>query len=303
MRVAYLMLVHDNPDHFKRVVRKLSSESACFFVHVDKKADLESFKSFEHPNLQFCTERLDCAWGHISLVDATLKLMRLALSSGALCDYFVLLSGACYPLHYPEYIEMFFNRNRGTEFIEIFKFPNIQYGKPIERLTRYWIRKGGPFNFLRWRMQKILNFLLPARRYDIALGSACPMAGSQWWALSRSAVSYTLNFLDEHPCFYKFFRHVDCPDELVFQTVLWNSDFRSKISHSLTFTHWLPNSRGPEDIDLNFIDIFRKTPVLDSPYNNCPHVKREVVFARKFCRNSNVLDLIDKLVVNKFGEG
>lgn len=294
MRIAYLILAHNNPEHLNRLIQALQSPHAYFYVHVDKKTDIGIYKKITGKNVVFCSERIDCVWGNISLVDASLVLVKSALAEVRPFDYFVLLSGACYPVQPREYIESFFNTHKGGEFIEAFALPNFEHGKKLERLSRYWITRGGRLDGIKWRLQKFINSFFPERDYVKHLNGAQAMAGSQWWALSHEAVKHVVGFIADNPGFYSFCKHTDCPDEFVFQTILWNSRFGEKISHSLTFTHWEKNKSGPEEIDASYMPVLKKRMVLDSQENNCPNEKKEVLFARKFSdRSGPVLDLVD----------
>lgn len=299
MRIAYLVLAHDNPVHLKRLVKRLAAPGAAFYVHVDAKSNLDAFTHLG-PEVSLCKRRINCGWGDISLVEATLELMKDAALEPRGFDYFVLLSGACYPLHTPDHIENFLACNRGTEFIETFALPNVTYHKPLERITRFWIRKGKPLARLRWPLQRFLNKVLPLRDYDKALGGGEPVTGSQWWCLTGEAVRHVLDVTANQPAFYRFCKFVDCPDEFYFQFILWNSRFREKISHSLTFTHWVAGKTGPELLDASYLPRFEGPVIRDSESNNCPNEKREVLFARKFSSASGpVLDAIDALAAQR----
>jgi hypothetical protein len=299
VRIAYLILAHNNPEHLERLIDRLSAPGAAFFVHIDAKSSMGPFKALESKAV-FCKRRVNCGWGDISLVDATLELIKCATSGPSGFDYYVLLSGACYPLHAPEYIKEFLSRHQGTEYIEAFELPNAEYNKPIERITRFWIRKGKPLARLRWPIQRFLNMVLPRRDYTKALGSGDLVTGSQWWCLTGDAVKHVLEVTARQPEIYRFCKFVDCPDEFYFQFVLWNSRFRKKISHSLTFTAWAPGKTGPELLDNSYLSEFDGPVIHDSVSNNCPGEKREVLFARKFVSGStNVLDAIDALAVQR----
>ncbi|WP_158903624.1 beta-1,6-N-acetylglucosaminyltransferase [Burkholderia sp. L27(2015)] len=302
MKIAYLILAHNNPTHFHRLIQRLSSEDVYFYVHIDAKADLSLFRGIAHPRLRFCEERKDCAWGDISLVDATLALVKMALEDETPCDYFVLLSGACYSLQPTGYIDAFLTARKGQEFIEVFAMPNAEYGKPMQRLTHFWIRKSKPLLGLKWRLQRLMNKVIVARDYKKGLNGAQPMVGSQWWALSREALTFITLFLRNNPRFYQFCKNIDCPDEFVFQTILWNSPFKEKISHSLTYTHWLPGKVGPENIDASYFPVFRQPVICDSQQNNCPNEKHEVLFTRKFTHAAgDLLDKMDEIISAKEG--
>lgn len=244
--------------------------------------------------MRFCAKRSRCAWGDISIVTATLALVDDALA-GAPCDYYCLLSGNCYPVRSLAYVRKFLSNSRGTEYIQAFPFPNDTYGKTIDRLSRYFIKRKRPFHRAKAALQSIIQHVLPARDYQRAFGSMELATGAQWWCLTRPALEYVQKFIADHPRFYRFCRHIDCPDEFVFQMILWNSPFRARLSHTLTYTDWHPGESGPVKLDASHLAAFGQRPVLDSSRNNCPDDKREVLFARKFDDRSNIITAIDKL--------
>ncbi|MET0264248.1 MAG: beta-1,6-N-acetylglucosaminyltransferase [Duganella sp.] len=296
MRIVYLIMAHNNPAHVQRLIERLTAPGASFQVHIDAKADLAPFISLASSSVHFCKHRVSCNWGDISLVKATLQLMRDAVVTHPDADYFVLLSGACYPLQSPDYIASYLQQNRGTEFIEAYALPNLQYGKTLERITHYWIKKGKPLARYRWPLQHWMNRHLPLRNYKKVLEGGEAVTGSQWWCLSGKAVHYVLDYHVRRPALYRFCKFVDCSDEFFFQVILWNSPFRKQISHSLTFTHWVAGHQSPELIDASYLPRFQEPVILDSEQNNCPNEKREVLFARKFSDSSGpVLDQIDLL--------
>jgi hypothetical protein len=275
---------------------------ACF-VHIDAKSDMDAFACLG-PAVQFCERRVNCAWGDISLVQATLALMQCAAAAPRGFDRFVLLSGACYPLQTPAGIAAFLARHPGTEFIEVFGLPNAEFHKPLERITRFWIRKGKPLARLRWPLQRFLDKILPRRDYRKVFADGELVTGSQWWCLTADAVRYILYVTTHNPALLRFCRFVDCPDEFYFQFVLWNSRFRPCISHSLTYTHWEAGETGPERIDARYLPQFAGPFVADSVSNNAPGAKREVLFARKFSGDSAaVLDAIDALAAQRHRPG
>jgi hypothetical protein len=299
VRIAYLILAHDNPAHLQRLIERLSTPSTAFFVHIDAKADLKAFAHLE-PVAKFCERRVNCAWGDISLVEATLELMKCAVSDSRKFDRFVLLSGACYPLQTPAYISDFLTRHRDTEFIEVFGLPNSTYHKPIERISRIWIRKGKPLARVRWMIQRLLHRFSPVRDYQKALSGGELVTGSQWWCLTEAAVRHVLDVTANQFGIYRFCKFVDCPDEFYFQFILWNSRFKDRVSHSLTFTHWMPGKTGPELIDERYLPLFEGSVIKDSDSNNSPGERREVLFARKFSKASTaVLDAIDALAADR----
>jgi len=299
VRIAYLILAHDQPAHLQRLVQRLAAPGVAFYVHIDAKSDINAFAALGS-TVTFCDRRVNCGWGDISLVEATLELMQCAAAAPGGFDRFILLSGACYPLQTPDYIATFLAAHDGVEFIEVFALPNATYGKRLERITRVWIRKGKPFARVRWPLQRLLDKVLPVRNVEKVLAGGDPVTGSQWWCLSAEAVRHVLDVTARQPALYRFCRFVDCPDEFYFQFILWNSRFRSRISHSLTFTHWAPGKTGPEVLDDRYLPQFEGPIVRDSECNNSPGEKREVLFARKFsAAATSLLDAIDVLAARR----
>ena len=66
-----------------------------------------------------------------------------------------------------------------------------------------------------------------------------PWGGSAYWILSRRALDEVVGFVAEHPEYVRFFRHVDIPDELFFQTILLNSAIAGECDDiRLHYTEW-----------------------------------------------------------------
>ena len=98
MKIAYLILAHGSPKHLARLVAALSSNSATFFIHVDRKSDILPFAAIQGQAIRFSDTRIPVYWGDFSQVEATLTLLRAALDCNAKFERFVLLSGADYPV-------------------------------------------------------------------------------------------------------------------------------------------------------------------------------------------------------------
>jgi len=302
MNIAYLILAHNNPKLLERMMRQLDGPHVSFFLHIDRKADLTPFLGLAErfPRLHFCRERVDGAWGHFSLVEATLRLMRLAMHTLATPDRLVLLSGATLPVQPASYIEDFFGRHGEANFMDAFAMPNEQYGKSLGRLEHYWIRRSPPLHRYRWMLQDFINAWLPRRNFRRAFGALQPAAGSQWWAITGLACQTILDFVDAHPRFVRFCRHTDCPDEFFFQTILWNSPLRQSLRPGITYTNWVPGKMSPETITTDYLPHFAQEVVLNSPHNNSPLPPSEVLFARKFDEQpAALLDQLEQLLQSK----
>jgi hypothetical protein len=297
VKIAYLILAHNNPKHLLRLIRALSSSSSSFFIHIDRKSSLDDFANINGDNVYVSQERIPVYWGDFSQVEAILALLRIALTDPRRFDYFVLLSGTDYPLQSVSYIESFFERNKGKEFMNIVPMPCEAVGKPITRLTTYKPRPGDPTSkiakFVRKLLVKIGAFQTE-RDYKSHLRNLVPYAGSTWWALSRGACEYILSFVASEPRIVNFFKHTVCPDESFFQTILGNSPYKARIRRNLTYTDWSSGGSSPAYITEQHLGFFTSSSpiIMDDAYG-----VGEVLFARKFSDQAeDIVAQIDQLI-------
>lgn len=295
MKLAYLILAHNNPKHFARLVRAISGDGNHIFVHIDRKSDMTPFM-LQEGQATYTPHRIPVYWGDYTQVEAMLELMRLALSQQQGFDYLVLLSGADYPLQPQSYIHEFFVRNKGQEFIQVVEMPCDEAGKPISRLTRYHLRNSVPPAYNAWLKLKFkLGLMSRERDYRQVLREYKPYAGSTWWALTEAACRHILDFVDGHPDIVEFFKNTHCPDESLFHTILGNSPFKANIRYSLTYTDWSAGGANPAPISERHLDFFSRSPII-APSTRVMK-KGEILFARKFSDSSTpVLDKLDAII-------
>ncbi|SDD80816.1 Core-2/I-Branching enzyme [Dyadobacter soli] len=250
MKIAHLILAYAAPAQLSKLIGALEDEHAWFFVHLDKKADLNAFAFLQnHERITLVPDRVDVGWGAYSIVEATLRGFKAVVDSGIDFGYVNLLSGADYPLQSPPEIHDYFVRNAGKNFMEYYSVHN-EWTEAIPRLTEYHLTN---YNFpCKYLVQKWLNKLLPARTMPAGLE---PVGRSQWMSLTLDAVRYMLDYLDGHPGVTKFFKLTWAPDEIIFQTILYNSPFRSSlVNDNLRYIDWSKGQASPkvlteEDLD------------------------------------------------------
>jgi hypothetical protein len=287
MKIAYLILAHSAPKHLQRLVSALSTSSSSFFIHIDKKSRLADFATITGGDIHFTKKRVTVYWGDFSQVEAILVLIQAALADERRFDRFVLLSGADYPLRSASYIGTFFERNRSKEFINLVPMPSEAAGKSISRLVNYKLRPTTPRAFRAVQRLLMMVRVLPRERdYRACFGDLAPYGGSTWWALSREACERIVSFADRETRLVGFYKHTRCPDESFFQTILGNSDFRSRIARNLTYTDWSARGRSPANITESHIPFLQANSSF-SP--NDVYGGGEMLFARKFTDESGDL--------------
>ena len=293
MKIAYLIAAHNNPFHLDRLIAALSSKSVSFFIHVDKKSNFDDFLKLEKENVHFTIERVPVYWGDFSQVEASLIMLRAALSDKNNFDRYVLLSGVDYPIRSTTYIEKYFKEHPVAEFITLVAMPSESHKKPTSRLTTFVIRPGGN-RIVRFakKVLKKFGFRRPDRDYKTAFANLQPYGGSSWWAFSRSASQYIVDFVAKENQLVNFFKNTICPDEQFFHTIVGNSPHMKNVVNNLTYDDWSAGGASPEIIEDRHLHLFKEMALQKSTV--------EILFARKFDgKSSEILIKIDNELRNE----
>lgn len=292
VKIAYLFLAHNNPKLIRRSINQLSGEDCAFFIHVDAKANMGEFSSLQGDAVCFTKKRVPVFWGEFSQVEGMLVLIREALASTERYDYFVLLSGSHYPIRSGNYIRSFFEASRGTEFMTLVKVPNEEAGKPLSRLTTLRFPSSHPF--LRQASKLLGKLHLATRDYRKHFGKLQPYAGSTWWALSREACQYIVDFHDRDRRLAEFYVNSFASDEAYFHTILGNSPFRARMRRNLVYEDWLGQNGHPVMFRADHVALLesvREVSVQDL------YGPGELLFARKFSdQDLELLERIDAMI-------
>ena len=278
---AYFVSAYKEPESIVRLVNVLAEDHDHFYVHFDKRIGSQRFRCWKAQIEQTCRaknvhifSKFNCLWASFGIVDATLSAM--SFFEDLNYDYFINLTGECYPLKSPQQIrEAFKNQNAG--FMTFWKMP-----------YEGWFRGG---------MNRINNrsFFLPRREYPYVKVYEVPRfrkklpcglkpyGGWSLFCLPKDLVSYVVNFTENNPNVKSFFRRVLAPSELFFQTILLNSPFRDRIVND--------NKRY-----VGFEDAHPRTLTKD----DYPMLKKsEKLFGRKFnpAVDKEILDIIDEEIM------
>lgn len=234
MKIAYLILAHTQIEQFYKLIEVLNNENAYFFVHIKKGVNYKS-SEFQMDNVFFIENRFNSGWAGFKVTLATLELMKLAFIHEPKIDFFILLSGQCFPIKPKNELDFYLEQNHEKLFIECRPFPlEEQKGGGWPKIQYHWFMDElASFNsYIKWGFLRSLHYLQNAvgyhRKYP---GGIQPYWGSQWWALPRFAVEYVLDHARQSPELLRFHRFSFCPDELYIQTVIGNSPYYKQISN------------------------------------------------------------------------
>lgn len=282
MRIAHLILVHNNPQQLETLVKRLTYADDLVFIHVDKKSDAALFEYIGRmPNVYFVKDRVKVAWGAYSIVEATLNGFKEILATNVKIDVVNLLSGCDYPLQSPENIHRFLQNNPGKIFME-FEHMRTNWQEALSRVERYHLTN---YNFKgRYLLQSIMNKLLPKRRMPNGM---IPVGRSQWFTIPTECVKYIVDYIDHNKSFKRFFEHTWAPDEFVFQTLLFNSHFREQmVNDNLRCIDWSERKASPKTFTIADKDVL---------------LSSDKLYARKFdlTNHADVMQAIDAKLDSK----
>jgi hypothetical protein len=304
--VAYLVIAHHQPAHLARLIDRLDSDSVCFFVHVDRRADLAGFQASvgEAENVAFIPERRRYYWGGFGLARAMLSLLEAAI--GHPDDEFkhvVFLSGVDYPIKPNEEILAHYAGSNGNHLSHWDpdsvphrrkRYKGLHYlGGPL--LNRYLARAGKlrkVAGFVEWRIYRLL---------ERAGGRTPPfetpvVTGSNWFSLNRRTAEYVVDFVRVNPRKFEWFRHAFSPEEFVFHTIVRASPFWSDVVHHDRPLSELSGVAESETYNLRYIDWSpgRELPALLDMRDFDALARSQALFARKFDEQASA-ELLDEI--------
>ncbi len=277
MKLAHLILVHNEPKQLERLIKRLEHPSTDIYIHLDKKADAAQFDYLKsRQNVHFIKNSVKVYWGTFSIVQATINSFKEIAKTGITYQYINLLSGQDYPLKSTEYIYQYLNANEGLIFMDYLAV-EADWTEALARIRQYHLN-----NYKipgRYAIQQIINKILPQRKMPYHL---IPVGRSQWFTIPFECMVYILNFWQAHPKLRRFMKLTWGADEFIFQTILYNSVYKSKmLNDNLRYIDWSQGGASPKLLTMADADQL---------------LSSEKLFARKFDRHKDelVLNYIDK---------
>jgi Core-2/I-Branching enzyme len=284
MRVAHLIITYTNPLQTERMIRRMQHPGFDFYVHVDKKIDITPHLFLAKiPNVYLIRDRVDVVWAGFKTVEATLRSVKEIFRTGRPYDYVHLMSGQDYPIKSAGQIYDFFYANRGKEFMEFEHFDQWA-SESYPRIREYHLTN---YKFPgRYYFQWMLNKCLPARKSPLQMEY---YGSSMFWALSSNCLHYIINLLDTNVKFRRFMQFTWGSDEFIFQTLVLNSSFKSRVvNDNLLFLDRDKGAAHPNILTYNHLNSILESSKL---------------FARKFDgkKDVKIMDQID-LHINRTPE-
>ena len=284
MRHSFLIMAYNNWGQLKTLLRLLDDSRNTIYLHVD--AASEDFRPSElDGTLQKASlkliPRIKITWGGYSQIECEIALLKQALNGNS--DYYHLISGMDLPLHNMDYIDDFFEKNKGKEFIHFTEYGAILTSNTRERIAFYHPfqeKLGSNFKVaeeILSSLQRILH-INRIKNNSFALGK-----GANWFSISRG---FALYFINTWHMYKPFFSQSFCADEMIMQTVVLNSIYKERL--------YYPNSDDNYKAIMRLIDWKRGNPYIFTANDFHELIQSPMLFARKFderhdCRVINML--------------
>jgi hypothetical protein len=261
--LAYVILAHEAAEQIVSLVDLLlaADPTGQVVIHYDAKSPRHQFDKLRaefaaSTRAHLVPDRIVCGWGQFSLVDAVVRALRLIRKEGLPCDHVYLLSGSCLPVRPLAQLKRFLDERPDIELIEAEPPSWVVGGLREERYQyRHWFSDQTQHRLfeLSFKWQRKLGF---KRRFPRGL---TPRFGAQWWCLTTKTCYAILDYIDEHPSHYRFFRTTWIPDELFFQTITYKLRPSDILSKSPTFYEF--SFRGKPTVFFDdSIDVVRQLP-------------------------------------------
>lgn len=284
---VYLILVHKKPKQLGQLISILDDNRSLFFVHVDKKIDLNIFKNLnEFENCQLVKKRESGVWGGFGIVQGTLNgiveirdyMKHIHPDNPYHC---IILSGEDLPMKSNEFLNQFFSNNLGNSFIPHWKLPyQYWWNGGMFRFENCYFFDYQKYKYLNRVVNKIvkklkLKFLIPLSRLNKHFPNLELYGSSQWMILSHTLIEKLNTEKNEFKTLKRIFKTVLLPDETFLITYILNfleievSRIKNQPTHLIQFKG---NKNNPEYLS-----------IIDLKLNN----NQNLLFARKFDQHKN----------------
>jgi len=287
IQVAYLIIAHNQPAHLANLINTLNCEWAYFFIHVDRKANLENFKKIIPANKKVIflegEQRIKVYWSGFTMITTILNLLKSAVNFGEHFHRYCLLSGSDFPIKSLEFIKNQFLFNK--EFIRI----DRRLGSLDKNTYKHCVDH---YHFMDTDNPSVDKITKRPEYKKIVF-----YHGSTWWSLTEPCIKYILDFVNKNSDYIDFHKYTFCPDEIFFHSIIKNSPFAINITHDFEIVSSVGNflvlnEHGCHYIDWNITGVSLPKLLDINDINNL--LNTTACFARKFDEKKST-KLINKI--------
>lgn len=225
---AYLIIAHNEFDVLERLLSMLDYSENDIYLHIDKKV-----QQFDKHAFQMCVKksklvildnRVDVQWGNFTQIECELRLLEAAIPGEY--EYYHLLSGVDLPLKPQKVIHDFFEKNKGTEYIQFMSHDiNKEAYNRVAKYHFFAKRKKSV-------VEKILDRICLSGQFMIDRTKKSGLTyqkGANWFSITHELAQYVVS---QREVIERYFLYTICGDEMFLQTIVASSQFIDSVSHN-----------------------------------------------------------------------
>lgn len=290
MKHSYLIIAHSDFHILEKMIYLLDDKRNDLYVHIDLKVsdfNFEHYKKLPKYSNIYLFQKFDVRWGDFSMVECELFLLQEAVKKDY--NYYHLLSGCDLPLKNNDYIDSFFEKNNGKEFIHFCSLKQIESSR--NRINKYHFTKllsskNGIFGLCAHIIYKTTIFIQETLNINRKENISIPYGyGSQWFSITNEFAHFVIDNINY---IYLHFNHTYCPDELFIQSLVMKSDYKNNL--------YLSSKNDDYRQNMRCIDWNRGNPYVFRKNDYQYLINSEFLFARKF--NTNIDNDIIEIIYN-----
>lgn len=285
-------MAHHRYDVLEELLKDLDDERNDIYLHIDKKS--KDFTGKVKRQLQqvvkrsglYFVPRRTVYWGHYSQIKCVVELLQQATKVQNY-DYYHLLVGVEFPLKSQDEIHRFFEANKGCEFVGFDhdnkeKLGRVKYYHLTEKYARVYKRIP---QSLYMKCPEIIAF---QEKHGVdrthGKGESYYKKGYANWSITDALAR---EIIKQWKAIKKEYRLTYCADEVFIHTIIYHSDFYSKVYdledeyHScMRLTTW---NSPINQLTLKDVQLLKNS---------------EMLFARKI-DGEDAIELIDEIKKNR----
>ena len=248
-KIGFVLLTHNKPHQAVRLVKRLNDMFGAPPIawHHDFSQCNLPFGSVTK-NASLVRSHIKTGWGKFSLPEAMLSALQILFETESPPDWFILLSGADYPIKSADRIALDLSRSQYDVHIHNEKIVFNHYERAWQRecYEGYCALKFRvPFVNEKLKIQRrtvtIGHPLIAAMFHPFSKEFSC-FAGEFWFCANRTAAEYLLEFHRTKPALANHYRKLDkytvSPSESYFQTILCNSPHLRVSQNNWRYVDW-----------------------------------------------------------------
>jgi hypothetical protein len=256
-KVGFILLTHNKPDQANRLVKTLNSMfdyPPIVWHHNFSLSDLPVDNLSE--NIVLVRPHVQTKWGKFSTLEAELKAIRLMYEATVSPDWFVLLSGADYPIKSANQIVHDLISSSSDVYMhhELVDYHSRKTVWQKLGFERYCILRGWyPALDNNFRLKKKFVTLIEnpeITKFFTPFSEEFPcFVGDHSFCANRKAANYLLDFHEKNPALASYYRKSTIfPTESYYHTIFGNAPDIQVENDNLRYIDWPAGSAHPKTL-------------------------------------------------------